>query len=146
MAEVLGILLALLIAGLAWWMMRLAGAIRRRLARLRPLRMQARRLRGRRLHAARALGRSQADRIAALAAELERTRRALRLAERERDALRARRALDRPSAAEDRFRRAKRAFALHFHPDRIRCDGLEARLRRRLFQEFWAELRRIERS
>lgn len=142
MAELLGILLALLVAGLVSGLVRLAGALRRAIAALlgRPPRIPAGGLRGRRLRAARALCRSQAERIAALTAELERTRLALRLAERERDAaLRGR-------AEDDRFRRAKRAFALRFHPDRFRCTGPEARLRRRIFQEFWSELLRIERS
>ena len=142
MVELLGILLALLLAGLAWLALRLLCALRRRLAWLR-LRAKPRRNTGPRrgrLGAARALGRSQAARIALLTAELERTRLALRLAE----ADQRRRPAE--AVANDRFRRAKRAFALRFHPDRFAASGPERALRRAIFQEFWAELRRIERA
>ncbi len=133
MAELLGILLALLLAGLAWLLVRLLRRVREWLAGWRPP--------PGRLKVARALGRSQAARIAALTAELERSRLALRLAERELARLRA----GRPGP-DDRFLRAKRAFALRFHPDRVWASGTERALRRAIFQEFWAELRRIERE
>ena len=146
MVELLGILLALLLAGLAWLVLRLVRALRRRLdwLRLRGMpRRQAGPRRGR-LGTARALGRSQAARIALLTAELERTRLALRLAEADR---RRGPGWKRGEAmADDRFRRAKRAFALRFHPDRFAASGPERALRRAIFQEFRAELRRIERG
>ncbi|MBV1797994.1 hypothetical protein [Siccirubricoccus sp. G192] len=141
MVELLGILLALLLAGLASLGLRLLRALRRRLAWLRrggTPRCEAWRRTGR-LGTARALGRSQAARIALLTAELERTRLALRLAE-------ADRRRGNEAMANDRFRRAKRAFALRFHPDRFAASGPERALRRAIFQEFWAELRRIERG
>jgi hypothetical protein len=142
MVELLGILLALLLAGLAWLMLRLLCALRQRLAWLRRGRAPRRGAwrRTGRLGTARALGRSQAARIALLTAELDRTRLALRLAE----ADRSRRPAE--AMANDRFRRAKRAFALRFHPDRFAAPGPERVLRRAIFQEFWAELRRIERG
>lgn len=133
MAELLGILLALLLAGLVWLLQRL-------LRRMRDWLAGWRRLPGR-LRVARALGRSQAARIAALTAELERSRLALRLAERELARLRA----GHPGR-DDRFLRAKRAFALRFHPDRVWASAAERAIRRAIFQEFWAELRRIERG
>jgi hypothetical protein len=68
---------------------------------------------------------------------LERTRRALRLAEAARLAT---------GPPEDRFRRAKLAFAVHFHPDRLRCGEPERGIRIRIFQQFWQVLRRIERG
>lgn len=133
MAELLGILIALLLVGLGWALRRLLHGLRDWLAGWRPL--------PGRLKVARALGRSQAARIAALTAELERSRLALRLAERELARLRA----GRPGP-DDRFLRAKRAFALRFHPDRAGIPRGERAIRRAIFQEFWAELRRIERS
>jgi hypothetical protein len=133
MAELLGILLALALTSLAWLVLRLLRSVRRGLARLRHLARPGRW----RLSVARALNRSQAARIAELTAELERTRLALRLAERDRA---------RGHRPDDRFLRAKRAFALRFHPDRWPRPGLERTLRRAIFQEFWAELRRIERG
>jgi len=141
MIELLGILLALVVFGIgtalwrAWlWLRRLFAAGRDGARRLG--------LPAVRLRLSRRVRQAQAGRIAALTAELERTRRLLRIAERERDALRAR---HRPAGVEERFQRAKRAFALHFHPDRLR-DHPEARVRRRIFQEFWGVLQRIERS
>jgi hypothetical protein len=95
-----------------------------------------------RLRWVRASCRTQEARIAALSRELERTRQLLRVLEHERR-LRAEAAARRP--AEERFLRAKRAFALHFHPDRLRAHP-DAPVRRRIFQEFWDVLRRIERS
>lgn len=141
MVEFLGILLALLIfgAGAALWrawqaLRRLVMAGRSGTRRLRLPEV--------RLRLSRRVRQAQASRIAALTAELERARRLLRMAERERDALRAARGA---APAEGRFLRAKRAFALHFHPDRLRGHP-EARVRRRIFQEFWGVLQRIERS
>lgn len=141
MVELLGILLALLIfgAGAALWrawqaLRRLVMAGRGGTRRLRLPEV--------RLRLSRRVRQAQASRITALTAELERTRRLLRLAERERDALRAARGA---GPVEGRFLRAKRAFALHFHPDRLRGHP-EARVRRRIFQEFWGVLQRIERS
>ena len=81
--------------------------------------------------------RHQAARIAALTTELERSRRALLLAE----AARAR-----PGPPDDRFRRAKQAFAVHFHPDRLRCAEPERGIRIGIFSQFWQVLRRIERG
>lgn len=130
MVELLGILLALLVVGAGAAVLRGWRALRRRLAPLAgsPLRLS------------RAIRRRQAARLEGMAEELARTRRQLRLAERERDALRAGAAVP-----EGRFQRAKRAFALHFHPDRLRVHP-EARVRRRIFQEFWPVLQKIERS
>lgn len=139
MVELLGILLALLIVAAILAARRAVLWLGRRLGRLttrqgRPLTPPQLRLR-----VSRRVARAQQDRIAALTAELERTRARLRVAERERDTLRA------TEGTEGRFQRAKRAFALHFHPDRLRGHP-EARVRRRIFQEFWPELQRIERS
>jgi hypothetical protein len=47
---------------------------------------------------------------------------------------------------EDRFRRAKQAFAVLFHPDRLRCAEPERSLRIGIFSQFWQVLRRIERG
>jgi hypothetical protein len=76
-------------------------------------------------------------RIAALTTELERTRRALALAEAART---------KPGPPDDRFHRAKQAFAVHFHPDRLRCAEPERGIRTGIFSQFWLVLRRIERS
>lgn len=130
MVELLGILLALLLVGAGLAVARFWRALRRRLAPAAgsPLRLS------------RAIRRRQAARLEGMEAELARTRRLLRAAERERDMLRAGAAVP-----ESRFKRAKRAFALHFHPDRLRVHP-EARVRRRIFQEFWPVLQKIERS
>ena len=140
MVELLGILLALVLFGLGALLWRLLRWLRRGLGLLlgapRPGHRLAA-LRGVRLRAARAQGRHQAARLAALTAELERTRRALLLAE----AARAR-----PGPPEDRFRRAKQAFAVHFHPDRLRCAEPERGIRIGIFSQFWQVLRRIERG
>jgi N-acetyl-anhydromuramyl-L-alanine amidase AmpD len=95
--------------------------------------------------------RHAADQAERLANERKQLRRALRQAERERDALRAKLAAagpaTRPAASvTDRFQRAKRAFALRFHPDRVAGGAAERHIRAAIFQEFWAELRRIERG
>jgi hypothetical protein len=146
MAELLGVLLALLITTLGLLVARVGRRAGRALAGLLPRRAafgQAAALRGRRLRIARARARAQAARIAALTGELERTRRALRLAGGDGPAAMAARC----RGPDDRFRRAKRAFALLFHPDRCRAAGREeARIRRAVFQEFWAVLQRIERG
>ena len=140
MVEALGVLLALALFGLGALVWRLLRKLRRGLALLwgacRPGHRLAA-LHGARLRISRALNRDQARRIATLTSELERTRQALRLAE----AARAR-----PGPPEDRFRRAKQAFAVHFHPDRLRCAEPERGLRIRIFQQFWGVLRRIERG
>ena len=144
MVELLGILLALLLLGVGLLVRRAWQALRARLRR-----GAWARLRGAPLRLSRRIRRRQADRIEELAAELARTRRLLRLAERERDALRAAAAGSGGGAGRDesRFQRAKRAFAMRFHPDRLHgVDRAEARLRRRMFQEYWAVLRDIERS
>jgi hypothetical protein len=131
MVEILGFLLALLIVGVATLLQRGWHALRRHRARLRgaPLRLS------------RAIRRRQGARIEDLSAELARARRLLRALERERDALRQQRG----GPPESRFQRAKRAFALHFHPDHLNSHP-EQPVRRRIFQEFWPVLRRIERS
>jgi hypothetical protein len=142
-AELLGILLALGIAGLVWGLARLWRALRPGLLRRvrRRASAQAARLRGLGLRSARGLARSQAARIAALTAELERTRARLRQAERARDAAVA------GARWEGRFRDAKRAFALRFHPDRLRgTPRPERALRIAIFREHWSELQRIERG
>lgn len=139
MVELLGVLLAVLILGAVLLLRRAWLALRRALGGA-ALRRAVGRARGAPLRLSRAVRRRQSARIEDLAAELSRTRRLLRQAERERDALRIR-----PQAGEGRFERAKRAFALHFHPDRLRAHP-EAQVRRRIFQEFWPVLRRIERS
>jgi len=139
MVELLGVLIAVVITGLVWGALRLLRGLRRGLALLLGGRAGDRvaAIRGVRLRAARAMGRSQADRIAALTGELDRTRRALLLAEAART---------RPGPPEDRFRRAKQAFAVQFHPDRLRCPEPERGIRIGIFAQFWQVLRRIERG
>ena len=140
MVELLGILLALLILVLGILLWRLVRWLGRGVALLFGPRRAGRRLpamRGVRLRASRAQNHHQAARIAALTAELERTRHALLLAEAERA---------RPGLPEERFRRAKQAFAVHFHPDRLRCTEPERGIRIGIFSQFWQVLRRIERS
>jgi hypothetical protein len=44
-----------------------------------------------------------------------------------------------------KFKQARTAFARLYHPDRMRGDGDEKRIRAELFKEFWEELERIER-
>ena len=140
MIELLGILLALLILVVGFLLWRLLRWLGRGLALLFGPRRVGRRLpamRGVRLRAARAQGQQQAARIAALASELDRTRRALLLAEAART---------RSGPPEDRFRRAKQAFAVRFHPDRLRCVEPELGIRIGIFSQFWQVLRRIERG
>ncbi len=133
MVELLGVLLAGGIAGLAWLVWRLGVALRRLLPGRRPLRAAPLRLARRRL-------RHADDRAADLTAEIQRLRVALRAA----------RAAPAPAApaspGRDRFQEAKRAFALRFHPDRITARATERFIRIAMFKEHWAELRRIERE
>jgi hypothetical protein len=49
-----------------------------------------------------------------------------------------------PLVTADRFRRAKMVLARLTHPDSSGASGLEASIRAKLFQEFWAEFERIE--
>lgn len=135
MVELLGALLGAAVFALCWLLWRLLRWLRRGIALLSGAARPGHRLdalRGARLRASRATGRHQAARIAALTAELERARRDLRLA--------------RASPTDDRFRRAKQAFAFHFHPDRLRCAEPERGIRTGIFQQFWQVLRRIERG
>lgn len=136
-----------LLAALLVWI----GAALARLARgaLLLLRMPRRRgavlvarLRGIRLRRSRALARAAGNRAAAAAAEVRRLRAELRLLRAERDEALARLA----SLPDDRFLRAKRAFAMRFHPDRLARDAPDRRLRAILFREHWQELQRIERG
>jgi hypothetical protein len=140
MVELLGILLALVLFALGALLWRLLRWVRRGFGLLFGAARPGHRavaLRGVRLRASRALSRQQAARIAALMEELARTRRALQLAE-------AARAC--PGPLDERFRRAKQAFAPHFHPDRLCCAEPERAIRIRIFQQFWQVLRRIERG
>ena len=138
MVELLGVLLAMLILGAALLLRRAWLGVRGWMAGAGPQRATGR-VRGAPLRLSRAVRRRQSARIDDLVAELARTRRLLREAERARGAARD------GAVDGDRFQRAKRAFALHFHPDRLRAHP-EAPVRRRIFQEFWPVLRRIERS
>ena len=47
-------------------------------------------------------------------------------------------------SGDTRFARAKSAFHVRFHPDNIDPDATDAALRRELYEEFSAELDRIE--
>ena len=47
-------------------------------------------------------------------------------------------------AVDQKFRRAKAAFARRHHPDRVQSDGSEAQIHTEVFKGFWAELQRIE--
>jgi hypothetical protein len=142
MVEILGVLLALILSGAAWSAWRVADGIAHLVGGWpRVAASPGGAVRARRLHAARATAQVQSAQLAAMSTELLRTRAMLRLAQRERDLLRAR-----EGGIDDRFPRAKRAFALRFHPDRVAGRGLEGTLRRALFQEYWTVLQRIERS
>lgn len=142
MVEILGVLLALILAGAAWSAWRVADGVAQLVGGWpRAAAAPGGAIRARRLHAARATAQAQSAQLAAVSTELLRTRAMLRLAQRERDMLRAR-----EGGIDDRFPRAKRAFALRFHPDRVLVRGLEGTLRRALFQEYWAVLQRIERG
>ena len=45
---------------------------------------------------------------------------------------------------DDRFSRAKAALRERFHPDTLDPDAPDTALRRKIYEEFWAELERIE--
>ncbi len=45
---------------------------------------------------------------------------------------------------DNRFARAKAAFHERFHPDNLDPDAADTALRREIYEEFWAELERIE--
>ncbi|MGX9962805.1 hypothetical protein ACVFYP_05750 [Roseomonas sp. F4] len=121
-----GLLLALLLWGVARLMLRLWRALRR-LGRPSPASR-----RDRRLTRSRALARSEQARAQALSEEVARLRQELRMARR-------------PSP-DSRFQRAKREFARRFHPDRLPRRGPERTLRVMIFRDYWAVLRRIERE
>jgi hypothetical protein len=155
-AVVAGCLLALLLVGLGTAFVRLVrGALGLlRLPRRRGAALLAR-LRGLRLRRIRALARSERARAAAATEEVRRLRAELRLLRAERDATLARMvaAVTRPGSPlgrqgrpDDRFQRAKRAFARRFHPDRLPPDAPDRRLRAALFREHWEELQRIGRG
>lgn len=157
MVELLGILLAGLLAWLGLLVWRVVRLVRLRLLAGRVFRLPGLslpRLRpSARLGQARRRLRAADDRAADLVAEVVRLRLALRVAEKERDSARAalaaaprRRLLPTRPPVEDRFQQAKRAFALRFHPDRPGLPAAERALRTAMFQEFWGELRRIERG
>lgn len=142
MVEFAGIMLALVLAGAAW----AAWRVGRGLATLvggwrRAAASPAGAVRARRLRASRAMARAEAARAAEASSDLARTRARLRLAQRENALLQAR-----LGRIDDRFPRAKRAFAMRFHPDRVNARGLEGTLRRAFFQEYWSVLQRIERG
>jgi hypothetical protein len=141
MIELLGVLIAALLVTLGWlaWrgLKRLAAMLRllwggRRI----PVRKRVPAMKGVKLRASRALAEAQSRRIALLTMELARTQLALRAAV----------AAPPPSQPDSRFRRAKRAFAALFHPDRLRCGQPELGIRTRIFQQYWQVLRGIERS
>lgn len=48
-------------------------------------------------------------------------------------------------AADLKFKQARTAFARMYHPDGVRGDPDEKRIRAELFKEFWEELERIDR-
>lgn len=141
MVEILGALLALILAGAAWsaWCVLRGAAALFGIRRVAAFPIGA--ARARRLHLSRAMAQAERARVASLTSDLARIRAELRMAIRERDLLRARQ-----GPQDDRFPRAKRAFALRFHPDRVSARGLEGSLRRSLFQEYWSVLQRIERG
>jgi hypothetical protein len=161
-AGLVAVLVGCLLAALLLWL----GAVLLRLLRgvLGLLRMPRRRgavllarLRGLRLRRSRALARTEGERAAAAEAELRRLRVELRLVRAERDEAlgrlsagdAARRSVwpwNRAAAPDERFLRAKRAFAMRFHPDRLPRDATERAVRIALFREHWQELRRIERG
>lgn len=113
------------------------------------------RLRGMRLTRSRALARSEGARAEALAAEVRLLRAELRLARAERDTARAELAglgtvgrwpWRRRLPPDDRFLRAKREFALRFHPDRLPRGAADRKLRVAMFLDYWQALQRIERG
>ena len=46
--------------------------------------------------------------------------------------------------SDEKFRRAKSAFARRYHPDRVSGNGEETRIRTEVFKDFWEEFQRIE--
>lgn len=52
---------------------------------------------------------------------------------------------DRGYAPDAKFKQARTAFARMYHPDGVRGDSDEKRIRAELFKEFWDELDRIDR-
>lgn len=147
LATSLGVLLALVLLLVGYAVMRMLRAFAGLLRTLgRP--RAGWRLRGLRLSRSRALAQAEGARATAMEAEVRRLRAELRLMRAERD-----RALsgnwERPArgtAPDDRFARAKREFAMRFHPDRLRSPALERSLRGAIFREYWGVLRRIERG
>ncbi|WP_237215538.1 hypothetical protein, partial [Falsiroseomonas oryziterrae] len=107
-----------------------------------------------RLRRSRALARREGARSREATEEVRRLRAELRLVRAERDEAIARLGLaDAPRgrwwlrrAPDDRFQRAKRAFALRFHPDRVPRDAPDRALRLAVFRDYWDALRRIERG
>ena len=51
---------------------------------------------------------------------------------------------DDETGGDSRFARAKAAFRERFHPDGLDPDAPDAAVRREIYEEFWAELERIE--
>lgn len=49
-------------------------------------------------------------------------------------------------ATDKKFRQAKSTFARMYHPDSLRGDPAETRIRTEMFKEYWDELQRIESS
>ena len=88
--------------------------------------------------------------------KLERLERKLESAERDRDLWRYNAQLAEEQLAallgrasgesDDRFVRAKRAFAHLYHPDLVEAGDLERLIRGEIFREFWTVLEEIERS
>lgn len=54
-------------------------------------------------------------------------------------------AKDQGGAPDVKFKQARTAFARMYHPDGVRGDADEKRIRAELFKEFWEELERIDR-
>lgn len=88
------------------------------------------------LHRQRRQLREDRDRWERLARDLENELRILRSAEQS--------GMATPLATANRFRRAKIVLARLTHPDSSGATGIEASIRAKLFQEFWAEFERIE--
>lgn len=155
---VAGVVLALLIALVAWTLVRLARALVRliRLPRQRAAVLTAR-MRGVRIRRSRALARAEGERAAALAEEVRHLRAELRLARAERNEALGRVAQlegadggrfwrRRAGPPDDRFLRAKREFARRFHPDRLVRGAPDRAMRAVIFTEFWSALKQIERG
>ncbi len=153
LASALGLILAGGVVAIVMGLLHLTRAIRRLLRTpAAEARLAVEKLRGLRLRRMRAAARAEGERAAEAIAEVRRLRLELRRVRAERDVALARLAeAPRPRAwfegtEDDRFQRAKRAFARRFHPDHAPGDAGERRLRARLFREFWQELRQIERG